>query len=91
MVTEGDPEIIEVETPCEGEAVGAAVVVESDEEPVAEDDDEEEDEDDALFTINVEVGTQAYGSLLVLEAEDETLDAVHDALELELPSLADEE
>lgn len=90
MVTEGDPETIEVETPCEGEAVGAAVVVESDEEPVDEDDDEDDDDEDALLTINVEVGTQAYGSLLVLEADDETLDAVHDALELVLPALADD-
>ena len=54
-----------------------------------EDDDEDEDED-ALLTISVEVGTQAYGSLLVLDADDETLDADHDALELVLPPLADE-
>lgn len=84
MVTEGDPETIEVETPCDGEAVGAAVVVTSDEESVKDDeddeDDDDDDDDDALLTISVEVGTQAYGSLLVLEAEDETLDAVHDAL-----------
>lgn len=75
IVTDGVPDTIEVETPCDGEDEAGALVI------------EEPDEDALevavwlpLLTMSVEVGTQAYGSLEV-ELADEADDAAEPELE----------